>query len=103
MKKTKAIFQTMKPAMLLKADFTTYNVTPENGKTFTFKELKEGIGGGYVGISPLPNNLLLICDEDGRSKQLELNINATELCRKYGISYLVGDIMIIHTNQLAKS
>lgn len=103
MKKTKANFQTLKPAMLLKADFTTYNVTPANGKRFTFKELKEGIGGGYVEIIPLPGNLLLICDEDGRSKQLEVNINATEICRKYGISYLVGDIMIIQVHQLEKA
>ncbi len=64
-------------ATLIKTDGTHTSVEPKNGKDFQIEELWDLIGG-YVQI-------VLIVDEDGLSKELPINKEA---------SYLYGDLIV---------
>lgn len=54
----------------MEANFKIYDYTP------TYDEVKEFVGG-YIERVLLPNNDVLLVDEDGRMKQLEYNADAS--------------------------
>lgn len=66
-------------AVHYKANGQAIGVSPANGKDFSGAELKEFIGGGYLEIVRLRDGKLLVCDEDGQSKKLPVNMAATDL------------------------
>ncbi len=65
---------------------------PENGTNFTFKELRPLIGEGITLelVYLLAYGLILVVDEDGRSKGLPRNEAAT---RAYGMHVVGGDFV----------
>jgi Domain of unknown function (DUF3846) len=52
-------------------------IHPRNGTDFSLEELKIAIGGGHIEIVPVDNTHVMVCDEDGRGKELEPNLTAT--------------------------
>jgi hypothetical protein len=75
--------------MWLKADTTVEAIRPDNGTDFSFKEL-QGYVGGYIEIVRLPNNYILVVDEEGLLKQKKLNKKASELAGQP----IVGDVVL---------
>lgn len=52
--------------------------TPKDGKCFTLEELQT-IVGGYIEIVQLKHGLVIVVNEDGISKELLPNLNASKL------------------------
>lgn len=75
--------------MWLKADTTVEAIRPDNGTDFSCREL-QGYVGGYIEIVRLPNNYILVVDEEGRLKNKKLNKKATELAGQP----IVGDVVL---------
>lgn len=75
--------------MWLKADTTVEAIRPDNSTDFSFKEL-QGYVGGYIEIVRLPNNYILVVDEEGVLKQKKLNKKASELAGQP----IVGDVVL---------
>jgi len=65
-------------ATLYKANGEIETVKPLNGEGFTLEEL-QGLVGGYVEKVNLSAEQFILCDEDGKSKNLPVNQNATDL------------------------
>ena len=83
-------------AELIKTDGSITEITPANGKTFTYDELK-GFINGWLEFIYLPNGDPIILDEEGKLKQLPRNERATLMARTCGISeddFLVGDVLV---------
>jgi hypothetical protein len=89
--------KTMK-ATHIKADGTETVI--ERNYPFTLEEL-QGFVGGYIQISPIKNELLMVMDEDGHSKNLPINQKASQL-HSYGPPQsgyydrpgIVGDVLV---------
>jgi hypothetical protein len=83
-------------AMHLKADGTETPVEPANGKGFTLAEVQR-LCGGYVQLVDLGEGMIMLLDEDGKTKPAPLvNERATQLARPYLFSddYIVGDVLV---------
>jgi hypothetical protein len=74
-------------------------VEPENGFHFELEELKQAIGGGYIEVVYLTNDLCMIVDEDGKRKRMPLNVGASRLYNSNHDS-IVGDVLVCHRSQL---
>lgn len=81
--------KTSATSMWLKADTTIEAIRPDNGTNFSYKEL-QGYVGGYIEIVRLPNNYILVVDEEGRLKNKKLNKKASELAGQP----IVGDVVL---------
>ena len=89
-------------AIILKANGQQVGIEPANGKDFSLEELKNAIGGGYIEIVRLQlDKKLIVCDEDGRSKGLPLNLQASQ---RYGNQVnggdFVGDVLICKLSEI---
>ena len=65
-------------AMLYYVDGTSEEVTPDNGKYFTLKELQK-FTDGYIQSLSLPSGEFIICNEEGNNLGLQVNEKATEI------------------------
>lgn len=81
--------KTSAECMLINADTTVEAIRPNNGTDFSCKEL-QGYVGGYIEIVRLPNNYILVVDEEGRLKNKKLNKKASELAGQS----IVGDVVL---------
>ena len=69
-------------------------------KFYSLQELQE-IVEGYIEIVFLPNNFCLVVNEEGKLKQLPINIIATQIIRQFGINdIIVGNALYCNRNQL---
>ena len=78
-------------ATLIKADGTFEELTPANGKSFTYKEIQEAIKPGCL-IQPIQlrywtndkddKKMNFICDEEGAINGSAYNQKATQLLRQ---------------------
>lgn len=68
----------------IKADGTTTEVSPKNGKDYELAEMREYIGGGYIEIVNIFPGKYMVIDEEGKMKHksLRLNKEATKLYRQ---------------------
>lgn len=84
-----------KSAKIIYTDKEAEDYTPKNGKTFEFDELK-GIVDGYIEIVRLNDGRMIIVDEDGKSKDKEVNIPATNILRRdhFTTDYIVGTAIV---------
>ena len=64
---------------------------PADQKAFKLEEL-QGLVGGSIEIFPTPQGNALVVNEDGRSKNLPVNLMATEIM---GMA-IVGDAIMCH-------
>lgn len=91
-------------ATLLKANGSSKEVQPINGKSFSLAEL-QGFVGGYIEIAQvysLPSNIrgtILVVNEEGKLKHLTLNIEATRL---HGVPNdpIVGDALLCSNHEV---
>ena len=90
-------------AKLIKTDGTITEVKPNNGKTFSLKELQKFVGG-LVEIVPLPSGKEICVNEEGKLIDLPKNEEATKIWREeypietYGFNndeLIVGDALLV--------
>lgn len=87
----------MKSATLIKTDGTQVAVAPGHGDKFTLEELQDFVGG-YIELAYKDEDMLIICNEEGKLHGLPINVVATTLWHEkaswsYG-DYLVGDVLV---------
>lgn len=74
---------------LIRANGTTEECTPAGGESFTLDELQEAVDG-YIELITLPDDELMVVNEDGRRLGLQPNHEASTL---YG-SLILGDVLV---------
>lgn len=84
-------------ATLIKADGTTREVFPKAGLSFTLQEMQQYVGG-YVQIVYAPDDIAVLCNEDGKILRMPFNFAATEkYARLTGLAaddYFSGDVLV---------
>ena len=84
-------------ATLIKATGKTELVSPQNGKAFGLPELQAFVGG-YIEALRLWDGRIMWINEDGKRKQLPMNLVASEIAWKCtGIApddCIVGNVLI---------
>lgn len=58
---------------------------PANRKFFELEELQEVVGG-YIELVELPDDMLMVVNEEGIPRKLPLNVLATAVTHRYGIA-----------------
>ena len=66
---------------LYKTDGTIEDFNPANGKEFTLDEMQKAVGG-YIELVYLPNNEVLVVDEEGMIKEKLFNKKISEMIMK---------------------
>lgn len=87
-------------AQIIKVDGTIITIEPKNGDDFKLEEL-QAIVGGFIEICQLPNNQILVIDEEGKIKEKELNRVATiafQLSKRR--DWIAGDALLCSINQV---
>ena len=91
-------------ATVVKTDGTTIEVTPKNKKSFTFKEIKQHLDfpSSYsLQLVPMQiDNILLVCDEDGRMHQLAPNKLATMKTQGQVLGSIVGNAFFCDMDEI---
>lgn len=78
------------------------DIAPENGNRFTLEETQAMVGG-YIEVVHLDNGYILVCDEEGRLKDLMGNAPATKVARSLGFGghdILVGNVLFCKDDEL---
>ena len=88
-------------AQIIKTNGEIIDVEQKNGKDFKLRELQK-IVDGYIEIVWLPNGKIMVLNEDGKSRELETNIEATRIYYNvFGYTdIIVGDVLICDANQV---
>lgn len=76
-------------------------INPNNGKQFTLEELQT-IVGGYIEIVNLPDDKLLVVDEEGKLKHKPYNVRATQLLAAtlHNGDFVVGNALLCDGSQI---
>ena len=87
--------------IIYKTNGEVIETSPKNGTNYTFKELKE-IVGGYIEIIHLTNNKIMVINDEGKLINLPHNENATIL---YKLSlntdnFIVGDALVCDKSKI---
>lgn len=85
-------------AKLISVDGTIKEIVPEDAKKgFQLKELYELIGTDIIELIHLPNNEIMIVDEEGTFKEpCIINEEATRL---FGYYSIVGNVVVCKSSQ----
>ena len=88
-------------AKIIKINGTQIEVEPKNGKDFKLDELK-AIVRGWIEIVFLPNDRLMVVNEEGKPLGLPVNEQATRIYTDaFGYhDEIVGDVLICDRNQI---
>lgn len=80
-------------AKILRTDNTVVEVKPKNGTDFSYEELT-AIVGGYIEIinAKGKNEMLLVCNEEGKLNGLPPNVLATKILAESG--GMPGDVVV---------
>lgn len=81
-------------------------VTPKNGTDFQLEELQK-IVGGYIEVLNFrndPEQRIMVLNEEGKLKGLQMNEKATELAQGFNaisqIDYIVGDVLVCNNSMV---
>jgi hypothetical protein len=87
----------MEKATLYTTDNKITDIVPADGKQFTLKEL-QGFVKGYIEIAYIQDDMIFVCNEEGKLENLSVNFNATAIWMiNFGpTDVIVGDVAIIH-------
>jgi hypothetical protein len=87
-------------ATIIRADGTIENMTTKK-KNPSLAELQTAVGG-YIEIVTLPNNKLLVVDEEGKLKNRPINSKATAvMTRAFGhVDVIVGDAVLCDASEI---
>ena len=88
-------------AEIIKTNGEHVEVSPRNGNDFKLEEL-QAIVDGYIEVVWLPDDKIMVVNEEGKLMNLPLNDEATEIYRKeFGYNdMIVGDVLICDANQV---
>ena len=88
-------------ARVLKVSGDVKRVEPANGTDFSLEELKEFVDG-YIEIIQLPNNEIMVINENGKVVDLPFNELATNIYQEliYKGDYIAGDALICDKEQV---
>ena len=91
-------------AKIYKANGEVLDIEPKNGTDFQLEEL-QAIVEGHIELIFLPNNQLMVLNEEGKIMGLPYNENATKQCsivfREAGCSdFIVGDALICNQEEV---
>ncbi len=83
-------------ATLIRPDGTQEEVKPKRGRRYTLEEL-QGYVGGYIELVRLPDDRLMVINEDGKRLQLPVNHAATEMAgrRISRHDMVVGNALVV--------
>jgi hypothetical protein len=82
-------------ARLIKADGTTTEVVPSNGKKFTLTELQTLVGGYIQVLKSTEKQSSLVVDEEGLLRAKPVNLAASQLLHPmYLGQQLRGDVVV---------
>jgi hypothetical protein len=82
----------MNIATLIKTTSETETVSPIDGKHFSLEELQKFVGGYIEFISLNGNGLMMVVNEEGKLKNLQVNQIATDTYK--GGDIILGDVLI---------
>lgn len=80
---------------LYRTNGTIEDFNPANGKNFTLEEMQQAVGG-YIELVYLPDNKILVVDEEGMIKQKLFNKKISEMIMKP----IVGDVIVCNQKQI---
>jgi hypothetical protein len=75
----------------IKTDGTVVEVKPSKGKHFNLQELQKFVGG-YIELVYLPNNRIMVVNEEGKVDGLPVNERATNMITFDDV--IVGDVLV---------
>lgn len=84
-------------AILVKTDGTIISVEPKNGTDFSLEEL-QGFVGGHIEIVRYSDSQILICNEEGRIKNLPTNWGMMAVANSVG--WIHGDVLVCPASQV---
>ena len=82
-------------ALLLLTNGPTSRVQPRNGTDFTLQELQEFVGG-YVDIVRLPQDQVLVVNDEGLRLDLPFNFQASIAAN----NHIVGDALLCKASEV---
>lgn len=87
-------------ATILKTDGTCEQRQPANGTDFGLHEAQE-IVDGYVEVVPLADGRIMLLNEEGKLRDLDVNKEATALYLdgRAGIDVIVGDVLVCENGE----
>lgn len=87
-------------AQWIKSTGEILNVNPDNGKSFTLKELKKYVGGYVEVIYTYERPRQIMCvDGEGKPKKKPFNQEASKL---FGFDEIVGDVLICSEKEMGE-
>lgn len=89
-------------AIQITTDGEITEVKPNEGKIFTLEEFYKHTNCDIVEFVYLPNDKIMVCDEEGRLRQNpKINLLATLIVSHLGKNFMpiCGDVLIINQNQ----
>ena len=86
--------------IIINTDNSITEITPNKDNLFSLEELQK-IVGGYIEMVFLPNNFVLVVNEEGKLNQLPINIKASLIMKEFNINdFIVGNALYCSLNQL---
>lgn len=83
--------------MVINHDGTTQNL-PDGELSLEFMQ---SVVGGYIEIAHIGNDMLLVCNEEGKLIGLPFNTAATVFCAAHGFNdTIVGNVIICDKNKI---
>ena len=99
--------EAMEHSIRIGVDGIVTEIEPENGKDFQLDELYDLLGVSIIEMVFLPENLVMIVDEEGAlHDDRKLNLKATELVTKAATklgrmgTLIFGNVAVINQNQI---
>ena len=91
-------------AKIYKANGEVLDIEPKNGTDFQLEEL-QAIVEGHIELVYLPNNQLMVLNEEGKIMGLPYNENATKqcsvvFCESGCFDFIVGDALICNKSEI---
>ena len=92
-------------AKIIKTTGEVIEVTPKNGTDFSLEEMQEIVnhnGNHYIEVINLPNNKLMIVNEEGKLINAPINRKATDIfMQSFGACDVVcGNVLVCDGNQV---
>lgn len=88
-------------ALLIKSTGDVQNISPQSGKEFSLEEMQSAVGG-YIEILDIghaKDHFFMIVNEEGKLRNLPINMTATALAK---IDLIVGDVLVVNEIEVGK-
>ena len=83
-------------AMHIKSDGGMTLVEPANGRDFSLTELQKFVGG-YIDLVRLPDDRLMVVNDEGLLLDLPMNHTATRITSG---GYIAGDVLVCKASEV---